>query len=50
MGRMFGESGPSVTDEELEQDAQAHERVEEAASHHTSWWRRLFRRSTRSER
>lgn len=50
MGRMFGESGARVTDEELEQDAQTHERVEEAAFHHTPWWRRLFRRSTRSGR
>jgi hypothetical protein len=47
---MYGESGSRVTEDELREDAETHERVEEAETHHPSWWRRLFRRGGRKNR
>jgi hypothetical protein len=40
---MYGESGPKVTEQELREDAEIHERLEEADRRRPPWWRRLFR-------
>ena len=50
MGRMYGESGTRITEDELRQDAETHEQVEEAETRHPSWWQRLFRRGGRKNR
>jgi hypothetical protein len=42
-GRPFGEPTPRITEQELREDAEMHDR-EERQGKKVSWWRRLFRR------
>jgi hypothetical protein len=42
-GRPFGEPTPRITEQELREDAEMHDR-EERQGKRVSWWRRLFRR------